>query len=169
MADYKRVMQGYRSRTEGAMFEKMIEHTLDYYRERKLAFVEKTPEPMKPIRRLERGQFVSVFTKCAQPDFKGTLKNGGSVCFEAKFTEDMKIQQNVVSPEQSESLRLHQELGAGCYVVVCFNFEKYFAVPFKAWDKMKELYGRKYATPGDLENFEVVKNKDGVLDFLNLT
>ena len=85
----KRQYQGYRNRELGAGLEEYIKAACEVYRLYNLAEVEKTPEPVKvmgPKHQLSNGAFgfEGVFTAQAQPDFKGTLKGGRSVVFEAK-------------------------------------------------------------------------------------
>lgn len=65
----------------GSYFEAMISGSCDYYLDRGLAKIEKTPEPMKPLGpKNYKGQFLACYTKQAQPDYKGTLKGGRPSC-----------------------------------------------------------------------------------------
>ena len=68
-------IRGKQARLAGGYFEAMIEGSCAYYRDRGLAKIEKTPEPMKPLGpKNQRGQFLACYTKQAQPDYGGTLK-----------------------------------------------------------------------------------------------
>ena len=78
--------QGMVNRAQGKLFEERIDAALAYYDRLGVASVEKTPEPMRPLKRLSEGRFVAVFEKPAQPDYKGTLQGGRAVVFEAKHT-----------------------------------------------------------------------------------
>ena len=82
-AQLRRSYLGAVSRAQGAQFEKSIADACDLYREKGMADIEKTPEPMHPIKRLAGGRFVAIFEKQAQPDYKGTLAGGQAVMFEA--------------------------------------------------------------------------------------
>lgn len=159
------VMNGRNNRELGAEWEKIISKSCDYYREKGIAEIEKTPECIKVIRPLGSGQFVSVFTKAAQPDYKGTVKGGRAVCFEAKFTDKGKLSQNMVTTAQGERLDSHEKLGAECFVLVSFSFRDFFKIPWSVFCNMKEYYGRKYITPDDVRNFEV-KYNGRILRFL---
>lgn len=76
---------GKQARAAGNYFENMISASCEYYRDRGIAKIEKTPEPMKPLGAKNRkGQFLACYTKQAQPDYGGTLKGGQSIYFEAK-------------------------------------------------------------------------------------
>lgn len=81
------------ARAQGKRFESYIDASLKYYQQQGLAIVEKTPEPMRPTKDLGNGKFIAFFEKAAQPDYKGTLKGGRAVVFEAKFTASDHIDQ----------------------------------------------------------------------------
>ena len=91
-------IRGKQARVAGGYFENIISASCDYYLSRGLAKIEKTPEPMKPIGAKNRkGQFLACYTKQAQPDYGGTLKGGRSIYFEAKHTDDERIEQQRIS------------------------------------------------------------------------
>lgn len=154
---------GRSSNDRGRMFESLIEKGCQYYKIKGLAMIEKTPEPFRVKRKSNDGSFTGYFTGHAQPDFKGTLANGRSICFEAKVTSTKKLNQNVVTDNQAECLNIHQELGA--YVGVCCMVNKTAAfIPWHIWKDMKFIYGHKYMTEEDLKEFEVMT--PGFIDFL---
>lgn len=163
--NYNRVAAGYRSKAEGERLENEIDAACEYYRARGLAEIEKTPEPFRVERPAEKGKFYGHFAKRAQPDYKGTLKGGHAICFEAKHTNAGKIEARRVTEEQAARLAAHHKLGALSFVLVDFGLECCFAVPWEFWAKIPENLGRKYVTPQDLEPYEIEK-KDGILDFL---
>lgn len=153
------------SKWQGQRFEQQIEAACDYYRRIGAADIQKTPEPMKPVKPLGQGKFVAVYTTKAQADFKGTLKGGRSILIEAKTTSTGKMEQSRVTPEQQEQLEREWRMGADTYVLCHFCGKGAYRIPWSAWRKMKELFGRKYITPGDVADFRIpVKN--GILDFL---
>lgn len=165
-SSYKAAIRGRQNKASGALFEQMIEAACWEYRQAGVAEIDKTPEPMKQLgHQNNRGQFIACYAKKAQPDFKGTLKGGTSIVLEAKITSSDKIQQSVILEQQAEALERHRSLGAKCYVIVSFGFQKYFCIPWEIWVKMKEQYGRKYLRPADIPEYEV-KMKRGKLDFL---
>ena len=160
--------QGKVNRAQGKLFEERIDAALAYYDRLGLASVEKTPEPMRPIRSLSEGRFVAIFEKPAQPDYKGTLKGGRAVVFEAKHTSTGQMEQSRVTGVQAKRLEHHQELGALCFVVAGFGQEDVFRIPWKVWRDMKSAFGRKYVTPKDLEEYRVKLSWSGVLLLLDL-
>ena len=52
-----------------------------------------------------------------QPDYKGTLRNGFSIVFEAKHTDTDRIKRAVITDEQEKRLDKHLALGAECFVL----------------------------------------------------
>lgn len=161
---------GSRSRASGAAFEKLIEVSCEVYKNKELAYIEKTPEPMRPISRADRcGRFMAVYTATAQPDYKGTLSGGRAVVFEAKHTDSDTMKQERVTPAQAEALSMHYNLGALCFVLISIK-DRYFAIPLELWDDMKQIYGRKHITTSDVKEYEakIIANKGSVyLDFLS--
>ena len=148
-------LQGAKNRALGVMFEKSIDDACFAYEELGLAKIEKTPEPMRVLRNLGDGKYMACFTKAAQPDYKGVLKGGRSVCFEAKFTESDRMEQKRVTKEQTEALNGHAQLGAVCFVVCGFADGHTYRVPWDVWADMKAWFGRLYVTQEDLKPFAV--------------
>lgn len=166
MNNYKRSAAGYRSRLAGQTFENIVDAACDYYRKTGAAEIEKTPEPFKVERPAGNGKFYGHFEHRAQPDYKGTLKGGYAVVFEAKHTDSGKMEQRRVTEDQAARLEAHLALGAAAFVLLSFGLRYYYAVPWTVWREIPEHYGRKYVTPEDLKEYEV-KIKGGVLRFLD--
>lgn len=162
---YKAVMTGKRSKAAGAYWESMISAACQYYRYEHKAEIEKTPEPMRPIRALGQGKFIAHYEKMAQPDYKGSLHGGKAIIFEAKHTDSGRMQRSVISSEQEKQLDRYDEMGATCFVLLSFGFERFFRVNWCVFRDMKKIYGRKYLTPDDIPEFEI-HTKNGVLRFL---
>lgn len=171
LPSFEKQLIGSRSRASGAAFEKLIEVSCEVYKNRKLAYIEKTPEPMRPISGADgQGKFTAIYTAAAQPDYKGTLSGGRAVVFEAKHTDSDTMKQERVTPAQAEALSMHYNLGALCFVLISIK-DRCFAVPWTVWDNMKKVYGRKYITASDVKEYEVkiIANKGSVyLNFLSV-
>ena len=167
MKSIKSIMGGRHARINGQNFERLIDVACQLYKEDGVAWIEKTPEPMKPLGKQNgRGQFLACYTKQAQPDYKGTLRGGRAVVFEAKHTDAERIERSRVTEEQMEALRAHESLGAFCFVLVSFRFEKFYRVPFHAWDDMKAKYGKVSVNEKDLAPFRIC---GGIYNFLGKT
>ena len=159
--------QGKRNRALGLQFEEIVKEACGHYRSMGLAHIEKTPEPMRVIGVINRklGHFKAVFEKAAQPDFKGTMAGGRSVCFDAKHTETDRIKQDAVTENQWDALDIHEAMGAWCFVVVCLD-NKYYRVPWEKWKTMKEDCGHKYMNAADLNPY-MLGAWPGALRFLD--
>ena len=163
--DYRR--QGLRNRAHGKAFEEELEKTFDYYNLHGYAQIDKTPEPMKVIRSMGEGRFLACFTKKAQPDYKGTLKGGRSVMFEAKYTEKDRLHQDAVNDRQWEYMVAATLLGARCYVLCGFKSGGVYRVPWSEWIDMARIFGHKYVTEKQLEKYQVKRSWNDLLLILD--
>lgn len=159
-------IRGAQNRAQGNIFERIIDSACTDYRQAGFAEIEKTPEPMQPIRNMGQGQFIAHFAKKAQPDYKDTLRGGKSIVIEAKHTDGDRIKQDRVTPEQTEALNRHYELGALCFVLVSIRMNLFAMIPWPVWERMKLHFGRKYMTEQDIARYKVPFNGRSVL-FLN--
>lgn len=165
-----RQLQGKINHGLGKSFEEQVEAICEGYKLHKLAIIEKTPEPMKILKHIENGHFEAIFTKSAQPDFKGTLKGGQTVVFDAKFTEAKQITYQALSDFQRETLLLYHELGAMAFVLVGFADGSIYRVGIQDWNNMKEILGHKHIKQEEMEqmSFRAKRAKNGMLDFLGI-
>lgn len=78
-AQLRRSYQGAVSRAQGAQFEQAIAGACDLYREKGMADIEKTPEPMRPIKRLEGGPICGNLRKAGPAGLQGNTgrRSGG--------------------------------------------------------------------------------------------
>lgn len=153
----------------GENFETEVENICSIYESKKLAKIEKTPEPMKVLRHIEDARFEAVFTKAAQPDFKGTIKGGKTVVFDAKYTESDRITYQVLSDFQRETLLKYKELGAIAFILVGFSDGAIYRIDIDTWASMKENFGRKHLKQTELEEMSLrVKETKGIMDFLRI-
>ena len=159
--------KGKKNRQEGTSFEDILDRTFAYYSARGFALIDKTPEPMKVIRSMGQGRFLACYTKSAQPDYKGTIKGGRTVIFEAKFTEHDRLLQDAVSDEQAEYMETEDRLGARCYVVCGFSTGNVYRVPWGVWCNMKRIYGHRYVTEEEIKQYQVSKSWNDVLLILD--
>lgn len=155
---------GYANRANGALFEEMIALACGFYMKNGIAMIEKTPEPMRIIKPLDRnsGMFMACFEKQAQPDFKGCLANGRCVVFDAKSTTTGKIHQSVLTETQWDGLETYDSMGAICFILVMMGNECY-RVPWHDWKHMKEMFGHKHMDSDDLEPYRLKGNNGNVL------
>lgn len=166
-------VQGRINRAEGLQFEQLIEKACTMYRQQGLALIEKTPEPIRILGRVnEQGQFKACFCKQAQPDFKGTLLGGRAICFDAKCTCTDKIALTALTDEELRCLTLHRELGAWAGVLMCFiqgNTRTYAMIPINIFMSAKAINGHKHWTVDEVSRWKVKASMTGkgyIIDFL---
>lgn len=159
---------GHASRNNGARFEHLITHTCIRLKIKGVAYIQKTPEPIRIISGKKRAQgiFSAVYEKKAQPDFTGTLKGGQSVVFEAKHTESTNITFDRVNDQQEKDLAHHDFLGAKTFILISFNLKHFYAVPFKEWQILKVTTKKKSVNQQDLADFEI-STENGLLNFVD--
>lgn len=156
LKNIERQYRGKQSRASGNQFEDLISASLVWYEDKGVACIEKTPEPMKPLRAPNRqGQFLACYVKAGQPDYKGTLNGGRAVVFEAKHTDSDQMKYDRLTTEQIDRLTLHHKLGAAAFVLVSFGLDDFFRVPWEVWRDMKAIFGRKYIKAAELEPYRV--------------
>lgn len=165
--DPKRQLIGMQSRAKGKNFEDRLSRSFEYFRETGYADIEKTPEPMKVIKRMDGGKFIACFEKKAQPDYKGLIKGGREILMEAKYTDSDRMLQDRVGALQTGYMTRHQELGARCFVVCGFGSGKVYKVPWDIWQTMRSRFGRKYVTEIDIKRYEVQRSWNDVLLLLD--
>ena len=161
--DPRRQAIGRKSKADGKRFEQQLDMSFEYYKHTGAMIVEKTPEPMRPTKSLGNGKFIAFFEKKAQPDYKGILKGGREIIFEAKYTAADRMDQSRVLREQEEYMDQHQNLGARCYVIAGFSSGEVYSIPWQLWRDMKQHFGRKYVTERDIEKFRVARAWNGTL------
>ena len=172
-ADYRRINNGdtdletvqrnRQSNDRGRNFENLLMKGAQHYALNEIAIINKVYEPYICLKLQDNGKFTGRFTGRAEPDFKGVLKGGRAIAFEAKSTQKDKMFQSVLTSEQSQWLDEQNAMGAVTYV--CINIKnKFYTLPWFIWKNMKEKYGRKYITPEDIYMYEVIF--DGSVRFL---
>ena len=161
-----RSLRGAQNRTKGKAFEEYIEKACQNYSDRKIARIEKTPEPFHITKSKGGGKFEGHFEKAAQPDYKGTLQGGKAICFDAKATDTDRILLSVLSEEQADALAEHALLGGIAGVLVTFSFKTFAFIPFGTFIRARSLNGHKYWNEKDCEPYKVYI-RDGYLDFLD--
>ena len=165
--DPKRQFLGRAAKEKGKRFEARLDASFEYYRQKGFALVDKTPEPMRPTKSLGNGKFIAFYEKKAQPDYKGVLKGGREILFEAKYTDTDRQEKSRVSSAQEAYMTQHEKLGARCFVLAGFSSGNVYRIPWSVWSAMKERFGRKYVTESDLESYRVTQSWNDVLLLLD--
>lgn len=156
--------RGLKAKRNGAVFENMIERSCIHYKVNGIAHIQKTPEPFRIVSK-QRNMVHGFFEKKAQPDFTGTLKGGQAIVFEAKNTDSTNIKFDRINAVQERDLDYHSHLGAQALILISFNLKRFYKVPWKEWQSMKDTLGKKSVNEKDLVDYQISTNK-GLIDFL---
>ena len=163
MPDPRRQIIGRRSKASGEAFERWLSDACEFYLRNGWAHIEKTPEPFHITGKDRNGVVRGYYEKKGQPDYKGVLCDGTGIMFEAKHTDSDRINQNVVTDTQWESLDIYEQFGAHCYVMVSLGLVKFYRVPWKIWKPMKERFGHKFMTEQELEPYRLPERQCTIL------
>ena len=136
-------MKDFRFANRGTALEQYIKYANDRYRQRGLAFIEKQNTEFIPIRN-SRGQVVNVKVEHkATFDFMGRYKNY-PIAIEAKNTNTDTIRWDAVQPNQARDLDdFSSQPGTIALVLVSFNLEHFYAVPWAFWGEAYDLRVRR--------------------------
>lgn len=157
MIDEKKARQRWQNganNAQGHFFEGYIKAACGTYHDNERAEVDKIPEPFRVTKKHPDGTFTGRFTAHAQPDFQGTLHGGRAICFEAKYTTTEKMKRDVLTDTQIKALGYHASRGAVAGVCIGIQ-DSFFFIPWEAWRDMAQIYGRKYVTAADVEEYRV--------------
>lgn len=161
--DIEQMQRNRRSNDRGRSFENLLMKGCQYYQNRGAAVINKVYEPYICTKVLPDGKFIGRFLDRAEPDFKGVLAGGRAIAFEAKSTSKSRIQYNALTQTQRDWLAEQAEMGALAFVAIDIQ-GRFFSIPYSVWSDMKNIYGKKFLMPGDIEKYEVIF--DGTVRFL---
>ena len=148
----------------------MIKAACAFYLDGGIADVSKAAEPIRIISKPDkRGRFTAIFTEQAEPDFKGTLApEGRTVVFDAKHTDGDRIEYSRVSEKQRQILEHYHQFGAVSFVLVSFDFKRFYRIPWPFFRDMQKSHGRKHLKEPDLIAAEfAVRGAGNVVYFLD--
>ena len=150
-----KTLRAKRNKASGQMFENIISHSCDCYEREMLAKIEKQEEALAPIKPMGAGRFLAAYKERSGVDYKGTLKGGRAIVFEAKHTDTEVMERKRVKEWQLEYLKTHHELGAVAFVLVSFGLERFYRIPFPCWLEMKTHIGKMSFGEKDVERFRI--------------
>lgn len=155
-------MKDFRYANRGGIFEEFISYSNKRYRKNGDAVVWKVPTPFIPIRN-SQGKIVSCkVEEKSCTDYLGRYRNI-PVAIEAKHTKSKRIRFDEVKDHQAQFLDdFIGDYGVGFgAVLVSFNMERFFLVPWQFWAEARDLwknnkgkketivqYGMKWETTG---------------------
>lgn len=148
----RRHLAGAKAKAAGVNFETWIDRSFRELARRGEGLIEKTPEPMRPIKSMGGGRFVAIYEHQAQPDYKGTLAGGRTVLFEAKYCGEDRIERSRVTQGQAEYMRRMESFGAACFVLAGFSDGAVFRIPWGFFDDMRDHFGHLHIKREELED-----------------
>ena len=127
----------------GQPFEEYIRFANSYYARDRLAIIEKLPTEFIPLRDA-RGQVCNVkVERKSKVDFIGRFKHY-PIAIEAKNTNEDSIRFDRVEPHQADYMdAFTAQQGTIGLVLVSFNLERFFAVPWAFWGYAYDLRVRR--------------------------
>ena len=127
----------------GQPFEEYIRFANSYYAKDRLAIIEKLPTEFIPLRNA-RGQVCNVkVERKSKVDFIGRFKHY-PIAIEAKNTNEDSIRFDRVEPHQADCMdAFTAQQGTIGLVLVSFNLERFFAIPWAFWGYAYDLRVRR--------------------------
>lgn len=159
---------------KGKALEDLIKYQNQLYENRKVANIQKISTPWKVIRRGK--QIVSAFPEEKSTlDFRGTVKGGISVSFDAKESEDEKgLPLRYIESHQIDYMRFAIELGEKTFILCQIKpLNTHYVIAGKVvidhWDEWQKNKGKRGYNTIPTERMTPIKRKANgyVLDYLS--
>ncbi|WHH58290.1 Holliday junction resolvase RecU [Petroclostridium sp. X23] len=159
--------KNYRMGNKGMLFEEEIKKANEGYLNRGIALIQKISTPWKVVR---RGKSVSAFPEGKSTlDFRGTVKGGISISFDAKETEEtVGLPLKNIAPHQIEYIR--NALGVmEVSFILCYmkKFNKRYRIPGQTvldyWDYWQANKGKRGVNFIPVEDMVEVRSKNGIV------
>ncbi len=135
----------------GSSLEELLNHTLELYREKHLALIQKIPTPITPIDIDKETRHITLayFDAKSTVDYIGVIQ-GIPVCFDAKECAKETFPLRNIHEHQMEFMRdFEQQEGIAFFVFFYTDLNRMFYVPLalveKYWEREKQG-GRKSMT-----------------------
>ena len=156
----------------GSELEELINHTIDAYRERRLALIQKIPTPITPIDMTKDHTQITLayFDKKSTVDYIGVVQ-GVPVCFDAKECHTDLWPLKNLHPHQVKFMEEFEAQGGVSFIILSFTArgENYY-IPFrdilKFWKRMQDG-GKKSFNYGEIDHDYIVGSyRDMLVHFL---
>ena len=152
----------------GSEFESLINNTLEYYKEKRLALIQKIPTPIVPLQYDKEKKIISkaYFDKKSTVDYIGVVQEI-PICFDAKETiEEKFIFANI--HKHQYSFMSEFEMQGGVSFILIF-FKKLNIIYYMRFEELKKYFLKKKCILLDeLDEEYIFKFKNGKISFLPL-
>ena len=153
----------------GSTLEDLINRTLDQYREKKLALIQKIPTPITPIDIDKESRHITLayFDQKSTVDYIGVVQ-GIPVCFDAKETKTDTFSLQNVHEHQVEFMRHFEEQNGIAFLLLFYSSrDEFYYMPFsdleRAWNRAQEG-GRKSVPFDEIDtDLRIIPNQHGIL------
>ena len=140
----------------GSTFEEIINRTIEDYRSKKLALIQKIPTPIVPMKMDKEGHITrAFFDKKSTVDYIGVVQEI-PVCFDAKECATKTFPLANIHKHQFEFMKDFEEQGGISFILIYYNNDK-----FAYYLKFKDL--KKYFTNKKNISFNEL-NEDFLID-----
>ncbi|SJZ50402.1 Holliday junction resolvase RecU [Mycoplasmopsis verecunda] len=150
------------NKNKGMFLETIINQTINYYWNENIAYIEKKSVPIEinNIKRKSSHTFVGSFSlRKSTVDYIGMYK-GQFICFEAKSTNENKLEYQNFRPHQLSYLRLISNNGGIAFVIV------YFALYNEFYKLSIQFLDQHFAYAKNIKYEEIKKNsRPMILEF----
>lgn len=139
-------MKNYSYANRGQPFEQYVRFANEQYKRKKIACIDKVPTEFIPLRDA-RGKIYNVKVEHKSGvDFLGRYRDI-PIAIEAKHTNSDSIRFDKVQPHQADYMdEFTAEPGTIGLVVVSFNLERFYAIPWAFWQAAYNARVRRGAT-----------------------
>lgn len=129
----KKITLGKMHGSRGSGLEKIINYTIEYYREKNLALIQKIPTPIIPMKYSKDKKLISLarFDKKSTVDYIGVVQEV-AVCFDAKECEQNRFPLKNVHAHQYKFMSDFDAQGGVSFLIINLKKdEKYYYMRFK--------------------------------------
>lgn len=152
----------------GSVLEDCINFTNDYYRQHKLAVIQKIPTPITPVEMNKESSTITLayFEKQSTVDYIGAVQ-GIPICFDAKEAAQKRLPLQNIHSHQIEFMEDFSNQGGISFLLVNFTGEgEFFLMPLevlkKYWEEAQNG-GRKSIPYEAFEQKYKIKNTNGAM------
>lgn len=157
----------------GSSLEELLNHTLEQYREKHLALIQKIPTPITPIEIDKQTRHITLayFDSKSTVDYIGVVQ-GIPVCFDAKECAEDTFPVRNIHQHQIDFMReFEQQDGIAFFIIFYTGLHRMFYVPLalaeRFWERAKNG-GRKSITFEEMKegSYEINLTHMGYVPFL---
>lgn len=125
----------------GSVFEEMINRTIEDYRHKKLALIQKIPTPIVPTKMDKEGHItLAYFDKKSTVDYIGVVQEI-PVCFDAKECASNTFPLTNIHKHQYEFMKEFEEQGGISFILI--HFDKIRIIYYLRYSELKKNWESK--------------------------